>query len=177
MLTSTGMGRRWSITRCTSTSSPVRSRWWLDLSKQKHRKYEQSAKAVDSHLHRYYQPKPNAANGPYPRNPALKDPDYSSCLGGNCDALALRILNSKNTTIYGAGLYSFFNHYNTTCSDSGGSEDCQSEIFSVEGNSGLSVYTLSTIGTTHMIVRKGKSLARYSDNLATFAQTIAYFKA
>lgn len=39
------------------------------------------------------------------------------------------------------------------------------------------MYTLSTIGTTNMIVQKGKSLARYSDNLATFAQTIAYFKA
>ena len=73
-------------------------------------------------------------------------------------------------------MYSFFNYYSTTCSNSGGPENCQSEIFSVENSSGLTVYTLSTIGTTNMIVNNGQSVASYSNNLATFAQTIAYFK-
>ncbi|KAF4222546.1 hypothetical protein CNMCM6805_002191 [Aspergillus fumigatiaffinis] len=123
----------------------------------------------------YYQPNPNAANGPYPRNTALYDPDYSSCLPGNCDALGLRVLNSQNTLIYGAGLYSFFNSYSTSCSDYPGGK-CQSEIFSIEGStSGLVVYALSTVGTTNMIVKDGVSLALYSDNLATYADTIAYF--
>jgi glucan 1,3-beta-glucosidase len=123
----------------------------------------------------YYQPNPNAANGPYPRNTALYDPDYSSCLPGNCDALGLRVLNSQNTLIYGAGLYSFFNSYSTSCSDYPGGK-CQSEIFSIEGStSGLVVYALSTVGTTNMIVKDGVSLAVYSDNLATYADTIAYF--
>ncbi|CAG8321252.1 unnamed protein product [Penicillium salamii] len=124
----------------------------------------------------YYQPNPNAANGPYLRNSTLKDPDYSSCLGGNCNSLGLRVLNSKNVIIYGAGLYSFFNNYSTTCSTFPLPENCQSMIFSVEGStSGLVVYGLNTVGTTYMIVKDGVALAQVSDNLATYAATIAYF--
>ncbi|KAK5787947.1 hypothetical protein VI817_010443 [Penicillium citrinum] len=124
----------------------------------------------------YYQPNPNAANGPYPTNSALKDPDYSSCLPGNCNSLGLRILDSTGIIVYGAGLYSFFNNYSTDCSTFPVPENCQSEIFSVEGStSNLVVYTLSTVGTTNMIVKDGKSLAVVSDNLATYAATIAYF--
>ncbi|KAJ5288874.1 Pectin lyase fold/virulence factor [Penicillium angulare] len=124
----------------------------------------------------YYQPSPDAANSPYPTNSTLNDPDYSTCLSGNCDSLGLRVLNSEDIIIYGAGLYSFFNHYSTDCSTFPTPEDCQSEIFSVEGTtSGLTVYTLSTVGTTNMIVKAGSSLAVVSDNLATYAATIAYF--
>ncbi|KAJ5549500.1 Pectin lyase fold/virulence factor [Penicillium frequentans] len=124
----------------------------------------------------YYQPNPDAADSPYPTNSTLNDPDYSTCLSGNCDALGLRVLDSDNILIYGAGLYSFFNNYSTDCSTFPTPENCQSEIFSVEGStSGLTVYTLSTVGTTNMIVKDGTSLAVVSDNLDTYAATIAYF--
>lgn len=126
--------------------------------------------------YRYYQPNPNAANSPYPTNTALKDPTFGSCLGGNCNALGLRVLNSKSVIVYGAGLYSFFNNYSTTCSTFPLPENCQSMIFSIEGtNSGLVVYALSTVGTQYMIVKDGVALAKVSDNLATYAATIAYF--
>lgn len=125
---------------------------------------------------RYYQPNPDAAHSPYPTNSALNDPDYSTCLPGNCDALGLRIVDSTDIIVYGAGLYSFFNNYSTACSTFPTPENCQSEIFSVEGStSNLVVYTLSTVGTTNMITKDGTSLAVVSDNLATFAATIAYF--
>ncbi|KAJ6095063.1 hypothetical protein N7467_002576 [Penicillium canescens] len=124
----------------------------------------------------YYQPNPNAANSPYPTNTALKDPTFSSCLGGNCNALGLRVLDSKSVIVYGAGLYSFFNNYSTTCSTFPLPENCQSMIFSIEGTtSGLVVYALSTVGTQYMIVKDGVALAKVSDNLATYAATIAYF--
>ncbi|KAJ5971674.1 Pectin lyase fold/virulence factor [Penicillium vulpinum] len=124
----------------------------------------------------YYQPNPNAANSPYPSNSALNDPNYSSCLGGNCNSLGLRILNTKDVIIYGAGLYSFFNNYSTTCSTFPLPENCQSMIFSIEGStSGLVVYGLNTVGTSYMIVKDGTALATVADNLATFAATIAYF--
>ncbi|KAJ5344524.1 Pectin lyase fold/virulence factor [Penicillium brevicompactum] len=124
----------------------------------------------------YYQPNPNAANGPYPTNSTLRDPNYSTCLGGNCNSLGLRVLDSKNVIVYGAGLYSFFNNYSTTCSTFPLPENCQSMIFSVEGStSGLVVYGLNTVGTTYMIVKDGVALAKVSDNLATYAATIAYF--
>ncbi|KAJ6050230.1 hypothetical protein N7499_010381 [Penicillium canescens] len=124
----------------------------------------------------YYQPNPNAANSPYPTNTALRDPTFSSCLGGNCNALGLRVLDSTNVIVYGAGLYSFFNNYSTTCSTFPLPENCQSMIFSIEGTtSGLVVYALSTVGTQYMIVKDGVALAKVSDNLATYAATIAYF--
>lgn len=86
------------------------------------------------------------------------------------------MLDSQDVIVYGAGLYSFFNNYSTDCSTFPVPENCQSEIFSVEGStSKLVVYALSTVGTTNMIVRDGKSLAVVGDNLATYAATIAYF--
>jgi hypothetical protein len=126
--------------------------------------------------HRYYQPNPNAPSSPYPLSATLNDPDFSKCLPGNCDALGLRIYNSQGINIYGAGLYSFFNHYSTTCSNQGGPENCQSEIFSIEGStSSLRVYTLITIGTPSMVTINGVSDASYSNNVNTFPDTIAYF--
>lgn len=126
----------------------------------------------------YYMPATNALTTPYPKNSTLNDPTYSNCQSGNCDALGLRILNSQNVFIYGAGLYSFFNDYSTTCSNQNGPENCQSEIFSIEGDSGannLWIYSLTTIGTPNMIVADGTVLATYSGNVATFGDTVSYF--
>lgn len=127
---------------------------------------------------RYYQPDPNAANSPYPLNATLNDPKYAtSCLSGApCDALGLRILNSQGTFIYGAGLYSFFNNYSTTCSNIGGPENCQSEIFSIDGSvNGIQITDLITVGTKNMIVNNGASVAVYSDNVNVYPDAIAYF--
>jgi glucan 1,3-beta-glucosidase len=123
----------------------------------------------------YYQPNPNAQNSPYPRISSWNDPDYSKIctLGGNCDALALRILNSHGLYIYGAGLYSFFDNYSTACIPG---LTCQSEIFDIENSSGIYVYALSTIGTSCMIYRDGKCIANAVDNIDTFAETIAMYQ-
>jgi glucan 1,3-beta-glucosidase len=61
-------------------------------------------------------------------------------------------------------------------SNSGGPENCQTNIFSLEGSvSNINVYCLSTVGTTNMITQNGKSLASYSDNVDVFPDTIALF--
>jgi glucan 1,3-beta-glucosidase len=61
-------------------------------------------------LARYYQPN-SAAPAPFTVVPTLNDPDFAtSCADktGNCaSAWGLRILNSDNILVYGAGLYSF----------------------------------------------------------------------
>ena len=48
-------------------------------------------------------------------------PGFKSTLGvyaaNNCDAWGLRMLDSSNRLVYGGGLYSFFNSYNTTYSN------------------------------------------------------------
>ncbi len=81
---------------------------------------------------------------------------------------------------HSAGLYSFFNNYDTTCSNapsSGGTENCQSEIFSIEGSStnNIWVYSLSTIGSQSMVVQDGTSLASWSNNVNVYPDTISYF--
>ncbi|KAF2813845.1 pectin lyase-like protein [Mytilinidion resinicola] len=127
----------------------------------------------------YYQPAPDVHNSPYPTTQAINDPTYANCLPGNCDALGLRVLNSKNIYVYGAGLYSFFNNYSTQCSNKptdGGTKDCQSELFSVEGSTDhFWMYGLNTIGTINMVVQDGMSLAKWSDNANDYSDTIALF--
>ena len=79
--------------------------------------------------------------------------------------------------IYGAGLYSFFDNYSTTCSNAGNGEACQSRIFDIEGNvRNINVYNLNTIGATSMINQNGVSLASYADNVNVFPDTIALFR-
>lgn len=118
----------------------------------------------------YYQPNPDAASGPYPTDSSLHDPVYS---GG--EAYGLRILDTQQMTIYGAGLYSFFQNYDGTCSGYPTPANCQADIFSIEGStSDLKVFMLSTIGAVNQVVQDGVVLALASDNLATYAESIAY---
>ena len=128
----------------------------------------------------YYQPNPSAPI-PFVLNTALSDPNFDiSCAGqsGNCrSAWGLRVLGSSNILVYGAGLYSFFDNYSTTCSSNPGPENCQNNILSLEGtNSNVNVYTLSTVGTTNMITINGQSMAKYSDNNNVYPDVIALFR-
>lgn len=128
----------------------------------------------------YYQPYPNAES-PFPVVSSLNDPNFaSSCSGqsGNCAAAwGFRALSSSNLLVYGAGHYSFFNDYSTTCSNSGGSENCQQNMVDLEGNnSNINIYCLNTVGAQNMIVSGGKtSIAQYSNNINVFPDTIAWF--
>lgn len=132
----------------------------------------------------YYQPNP-AAPVPFPYVASLNDPVFprqKTVRDGNLvipasNGWGLRIVDSKSISIYGAGLYSFFNNYSTDCSAQGNGETCQNRIFSVEGaSSGITVYNENTVGTHYMITVNGRDVAKYSDNLDGFVDTIALFK-
>ncbi|RYP30701.1 hypothetical protein DL767_006117 [Monosporascus sp. MG133] len=128
----------------------------------------------------YYQPLPDAID-PFPVNPAIRDPDFAaSCNGvqGNCaNAWGVRILDSSNIFIYGAGTYSFFNNYDTHCNPMENGANCQSRMNSIEGNiSNLNIMDLSTIGTTAMITRDGRDVARWQDNRNTYAANIILYR-
>ncbi|KAE8334280.1 pectin lyase fold/virulence factor [Aspergillus arachidicola] len=124
----------------------------------------------------YWQPTNDTSLGPYPTDTTIQDPIFSNCLSGPCSALGLRVRGGHSLAIYGAGLYSFFHQYSTSCSEPTNTDKCQEDILSIEDVGGdMIIYSLNTVGTTDMIVRDGHRLARYSDNLATFASTIAYF--
>ncbi|KAJ5889305.1 exo-beta-1-3-glucanase [Penicillium tannophilum] len=148
----------------------------------------------------YYQPNPPAP-APFTVESSLNDPNFStSCSGqsANCnDAWGLRILNSNNILVYGAGLYSFFNNYdgskllsftcqrtwvqNTNlrlaCNAQNGPENCQPNIFDLEGTvKSIEVFGLSTVGVQNMISQNGNSLALYSNNVDVFTDTISLFQ-
>jgi len=116
----------------------------------------------------YYQPNPPATL-PFPAVSALNDPSFPpGCIGtpdmeNPCDGYGLRIINSQNISIYGAGLYSFFSNYAQTCL---ATVDCQASVFSIEGAQvqNLNVYNLNTIGSQSMVTQSGASLARADDN-------------
>ena len=128
----------------------------------------------------YYQPNPPAYL-PFPAEASINDPDFSvicsNTTGTNCDGYGLRILNSSSILIYGAGLYSFFDNYDTSCSAVGNGETCQPRIFSLEGTlSNIDLYNLNTVGATSIVNQDGVSLASYANNLNAFADSIALFR-
>ncbi|ROW13772.1 hypothetical protein VPNG_03661 [Cytospora leucostoma] len=142
----------------------------------------------------YYQPNPPA---PYPFDKiddTLHDPDFSSdCAGldhssisganitAPCEmAWGLRVINSSNVVIYGAGHYSFFNNYNTTCSDGphGATMKCQSRIVWIEDSNtseNVVIYDLNTIGAISMVTHNGTDVALWDDNWSVFGESLPLF--
>jgi glucan 1,3-beta-glucosidase len=140
----------------------------------------------------YFQPT-TPAPAPFLPIPAYHDPNFALDCGGNSTgnataavpckmAWGLRIHNSQNVFIYGAGLYSFFNNYSTRCSDLGQGARCQRRIFEVADkkcggpSSNINVYNLNTVGTRAMVTRQGSDLASVDDNIAGFTAGLAVYK-
>ena len=129
-------------------------------------------------------PQNPAAPLPFPYVASLNDPRFpqKTIQDGNLtipasDGWGLRIVDSDDISIYGAGLYSFFNNYSTDCSNQGNGEQCQNRIFSLEGDSSaITVYNENTVGTHYMITIDGRDVAYYGDNLDGFVDTIALFR-
>lgn len=130
----------------------------------------------------YYQANPNARI-PFPARGAWRDPTFPTATVTDqgktipaANGWGLTIVNSTDVLVYGAGLYSFFNNYSTTCSAQGQLSSCQNRIFSVEGNTRTSIYNLNTVGTHWPITVDNRDVAFYNDNQDGFVQTIALFR-
>lgn len=129
----------------------------------------------------YYQPNPSARS-PFPLN-ATSDPNFDvSCpkatAAPNCaEAWGLAVQASKNVLIYGAGLYSFFSNYSTTCSAAGSTTLCQQGmvLFDAASTKNFRIYGLNTIGAYGMIYKDTVRLATYDYNLNVFPSSIISF--
>ena len=130
----------------------------------------------------YYQPNPTAIY-PYPINNALNDPNFNTyCPSGSpatCSmGFGLRITACTDIHIYGAGLYSFFNNYSTSCSVQSANPQCQSNIFTYDSaaTTKLYIYNLNTVGSTAMVTKDAGKIATNIYNYNVFPSTIFYFK-
>lgn len=125
----------------------------------------------------YWQPGPPAPQ-PYPPNPTFADPDYSHCQAGDvrCPmSYAINAVGCSNVYIYGAGMYNFFNNYDQTCLLT---EDCQTSMVNLEGNTAFHMYNINTKAAINMVVSDNtQSLATHQNNRNGFCATINAFLA
>ncbi|KAG5640730.1 hypothetical protein DXG03_007417 [Asterophora parasitica] len=112
----------------------------------------------------YYQPTP-AAPGPVGVQAAWKDPSFP---GGLTSSWGLTVTSSTDIIVFGAGLYSFFSNYSQDCLKT---YNCQSQILNVDSSSSVSIFSLSTVGTTKMLSVNGQGIIDQSQNRNGFAST------
>lgn len=67
-------------------------------------------------------------------------------------AYALRIVESTNVTVYGAGLYSFFSFYSEDCLTG---ENCQQALLETNYAEGIWIVDLYTKGATEAVSPAG----------------------
>lgn len=122
----------------------------------------------------YFQPNPPATE-PFNMYPiAWYDPNFTFCKQGDTTcymAWGLKVQNSHNILVYGAGLYSFFDNYGQTCL---AGENCQENMVHVHaGSSNVWLYGLSTKATVNMVNVDGVPQVQGANNNNTFCDTLA----
>ncbi|KIJ21365.1 glycoside hydrolase family 55 protein [Paxillus involutus ATCC 200175] len=113
----------------------------------------------------YYQPVPNAP-APYSINKAYYDPEFDA---SNTMAWALYVQQSWDITIFGAGFYSFFQNYTQDCL---ATFSCQNQIFNIDEDSTILVYSLSTVGTKYQLSISEEGVVDESYNRDGFQETL-----
>ncbi|KFY58712.1 hypothetical protein V497_04688 [Pseudogymnoascus sp. VKM F-4516 (FW-969)] len=119
----------------------------------------------------YYQSNPDASV-PFTANPAFSDPDLTQGTSSVKKAWGVRVKDSSDVYIYGAGLYSFFDNYNQDCL---ATESCQDNMVSIESSTNVQFLALSTKASVNMVTVEGQSAALDKDNRNNFCAAIAVF--
>jgi glucan 1,3-beta-glucosidase len=121
----------------------------------------------------YYQANPNALS-PFTPNRSFDDPNFSGCTTDACrKAWGLRIVNSENVLLYGAGFYSFFDNYSQNCL---ATESCHVNMVSIEQSRKTYIYGLSTKASNNMVTLNRAPVVLQADNRDNFCSTIEFFQ-
>lgn len=116
---------------------------------------------------------PNALSSFQPREDWY-DPMFKDCFLPTCPkTYGLVIKNSSYIYNYGAGLYSFFNNYDSGCIVTG---NCQQFMVTIEQSQAIYLFGLNTIAAETLVDVDGVSLVPGRANLNTFTQTLALFE-
>ncbi|QDS77507.1 hypothetical protein FKW77_000507 [Venturia effusa] len=132
----------------------------------------------------YFQTNP-AAPAPFDKSLAATDPTtFTGESNKDNMAWGLRVVNSKNVLVYGAGLYSFFDNYDQVCVSG---QNCQNNMVSIEGTvENLSLFGLSTKAAVSMVSTTGYTVGNLrsigqvtipdTDNRSNFCATLALWR-
>lgn len=121
----------------------------------------------------YFQGNPDART-PFTTNSKYADPSWAGCTDATCARTwGIRIVNSSNTLIYGAGMYSFFNNYDgDTCVNA---NNCQDNMIDIQ-NSQVKLFGISTKASVAIVSVNGQQTVFDRDNRNTFCGTITSFE-
>ncbi|KAI1742280.1 glycoside hydrolase family 55 protein [Xylaria scruposa] len=104
------------------------------------------------------------------------DPEFKETCNGSSDKCArtwgMRITNSSDVYVLGAGMYSFFNNYAQECV---GGQNCQDNMISIE-DSNVHLYGISTKASVNMLTVDSKPVVQDKDNRNTFCAAFAKFE-
>ncbi|KAI9775833.1 MAG: hypothetical protein M1835_005679 [Candelina submexicana] len=121
----------------------------------------------------YMQANPNALT-PFGAKSEYLDPTFEHCTTDACrKSTGLRIVNSSDVLVYGAGLYSFFDNYKQECL---ATESCQEDMVTIENSNNVSLFGLSTKASTNMVTVHNQGVVPERDNRDTFCSTVALFQ-
>ncbi|TFK55180.1 glycoside hydrolase family 55 protein [Heliocybe sulcata] len=115
----------------------------------------------------YFQPDPTPPT-PFTTNSAYHDPTFS----GSQSAWGLYVQTSSDILVFGAGHYSFYDNYSQDCLDT---SNCQNQIVNIDSGSTISIYSLSTVGTTYEVSVNDRGIVNQDQNINGFASTITYW--
>jgi len=152
----------------SESAGPV---WLIGTGSEHHVLYQYNLVGAEDHFlsliqteSPYFQPAP-AAPAPFKSECLYDDPtDFPAGY-----AWALRVHDSENVLVYGAGQYSFFDNYSQDCIPE---RSCQEQIVDIASDSeNVHIFTLSTVATDHMLSVDGKPIIKQSDNVYGFQST------
>lgn len=102
------------------------------------------------------------------------DPEFSNCYSAACyKTFGVRFYNSTYVFVYGLGLYSFFNNYDSGCLITA---NCQENMVSMEDSEAIYLYALNTKASATMVEVDLTELVPQSANSNGFCDTLAIFE-
>lgn len=119
------------------------------------------------------QDNPNALT-PFAPTSTYSDPAFSNCYLATCyKTFGLRFFNSTYVLLYGAGLYSFFDNYDSGCLLT---SNCQQNMVSLEQSEAIYLYALNTKASTNMVEVDLVEIVPQAANIGTFCDCLALFE-
>ncbi|KAK8059107.1 glucan 1-3-beta-glucosidase [Apiospora saccharicola] len=119
----------------------------------------------------YFQPEPLAPHPFTPGKSFASDPTFDDCTTDACrTSWGMRILDSKNITVHGAGLYSFFQNFQQNCTNA---HNCQESILEVQNSHDVAIFNIFTVGTENVALGINDTAIRQNDTQSGYTTEVS----